>query len=75
MNAQSHQSQKKRKVSIEVTWNRKDINRIWTEQKVTNGTRRPKRAKILKAHYNKFYDVPLKTIEAFLDIQRSKRFL
>ena len=60
-------------MSIEITWNRQDISRIWTEQRVPNGTRRPKRAKILKEHYNKFHNVPLDTIEHFLEIQRQSK--
>ena len=60
-------------MSIEITWKREDINKIWKEHDVKNGTRRPQRAQILKAHYDKFRNVPLHQIERFLEIQRNSK--
>ena len=68
-----NQPTKKRKVSIEVTWKREDINKIWKENDVKNGTRRPQRAQTLKAHYHKFCNVPLDQIKRFLEIQRNSK--
>lgn len=60
-------------MSIPITWNREDISKIWKERNVKSGTHRPQRARILKAHYNKFRNVPLDQIERFLEIQRNSK--
>ena len=57
-------------MSIEITWNREDIETIYKKHSVPRQWHNNRRAELLQKHYDKFQNVPLADIKRFLSIQR-----